>query len=111
MHFQTVVLKINKKAIATYLIWLIILFPFFTDVALSKSGGDKDRSDFYGIIQGRPLNGLHGEWTIGNRIFKTDQSTEFDETEGPLVVGNCAKVHIRDGRIHEIDSEPMKDCP
>ncbi len=84
---------------------------FTTDLALSKRGGsDKHRSEFYGIVQARPLSGWQGEWVIGGRTFIADQRTEFDETEGPLIVGSCAKVHIRNGRIHEIDSEPMQDC-
>jgi len=110
MCFQIFMYKITKMAMTIFLLSAIILLPCFTGLALSKSERDQERSDFYGIIQERPKEGLHGEWKIGNRIFLTDQATEFDETEGPLKVGHCAKVHIREGRIHEIDSEPMHDC-
>jgi hypothetical protein len=80
------------------------------DTALAKRGGDESRSEFYGIVQVQPQNGRQGEWVIGGQVFMVDSGTEFDEAEGPLEVGSCAKVKIRKGRIHEIDSEPMKDC-
>ena len=111
MNFQTVTEKIMKKATTTFLLSTTILVTCFTGIAMSKGGADDNRSDYYGIIQDRPQNDLRGEWTIGNRIFMTDQNTEYDETEGPLIVGSCAKVHIGEGRsIHEIDSEPRQDC-
>jgi len=39
-----------------------------------------------------------------------DRSTEFDEVEGRFAVGRCAKVDLRNGRVHEIDSGPASDC-
>lgn len=55
--------------------------------------------------------GRVGAWTIGGRTFQTDRSTELDEGDGALVVGACAKVDLRAGRAHEIDSEPSSHCP
>jgi len=78
-------------------------------VALARRGGD-DRSEFYGIVQVRPENRLQGAWVIGGRTFTADAGTEFDQLEGQLTVGSCDKVHMRDGRVHEIDSEPMRNC-
>ena len=81
------------------------------NMALAKRGGDGDkRSAFYGFVQERPEQGRHGDWVIGGRTVATDAGTEFDQSEGPLRVGSCAKVHIRNGRIHEIDSEPIRNC-
>jgi len=84
---------------------------FTPDSALARrggKGGDGDR--FYGIIQSMPADGLQGVWVIGGRKITTDPSTEFDQVEGPLTVGACAKVDFRNGRVHEIDSEPPHDC-
>ena len=78
--------------------------------AFAKSGGDDQRREVYGLIDSRPETGLVGAWVIGGQTFKADSRTEFDEKEGPLQVGNCAKVDIRNGHVHEIDSEPMSDC-
>ena len=92
---------------------MISIFTFAsltTGLAQAKQGRDENRLEYYGIVEKRPQEGMQGEWTIGERVFITDNSTEFDETEGPLTEGSCAKVHIRNGRIHEIDSEPMQDC-
>jgi len=81
------------------------------NMALAKRGGDGDnRSEFYGLVQARPENGRHGDWVIGGRTVTTDAGTGFDQSEGPLQLGSCAKVHIRNGRIHEIDSEPSRNC-
>ena len=71
---------------------------------------DDNRTEFYGIIKARPKDTLQGEWVIGDRTVKTEPGTEFDETDGKLTVGSCAKVHLRNGKVHEIDSEPMSDC-
>lgn len=77
---------------------------------LAKRGGDQIRSTVYGVVEARPET-LVGRWVIGGRVFMADGATEFDQSEGPLPVGACAKVHLRDGFVHEIDSEPMRNCP
>ncbi|MHC1743236.1 MAG: hypothetical protein AB9873_09430 [Syntrophobacteraceae bacterium] len=83
------------------------LIPYPT---LAKRGGHDDRARYYGIIESRPLQGLHGDWVIGGRTITTAPNTEFDQREGALAIGSCAKVDSRNGRIHEIDSEPLRDC-
>ena len=81
------------------------------DAAMAKRGGDdKDRSRFYGIIEKRPQNELQGEWVIGGQTFIATPGTEFDQADGPLEIGSCAKVEVRNGRVHEIDSESMEKC-
>lgn len=81
------------------------------DQAQARRGGtDDNRSEFYGIVQSLPAKGLRGEWVISGRIIIADTGTEFDQVEGKLAVGRCVKVHIRNGRVHEIDSEPMRNC-
>ena len=82
-----------------------------TDTVLAKGSSDKEnRSEFYGIVQMRPEKGSQGTWVIGSRAFTADAGTEFAQSEGQLTVGSCAKVHVRNGRVHEIDSEPMRNC-
>lgn len=76
----------------------------------ARRGGDDSRSEFYGIVEERPQQGRQGVWTIGGHSFQADSRTEIDEADGPLAVGSCAKVEIRNGRVHEIDSEPLRDC-
>lgn len=92
---------------------LAIILSLFGGPAMVTEGrgrGDEDRSEFYGIIEVRPEYGLHGTWVISGFSFTTDARTEFDQLEGPLTIGSCAKVHLRSGRVHEIDSEPMGNC-
>lgn len=101
------------KTVASILVLASLVLALAAPVtALAKRGHDNDnRSSVYGIIEARPDKGLHGRWVIGGRSVKADAVTEFDQAEGKLEVGGCAKVHFRNGRVHEIDSEPMRDCP
>lgn len=91
-----------------------LLMGLVSSIVLAKGGeddkGGRGRSDFYGIVQVRPADGWQGEWVLDGRTFIADQGTELDEKEGALRVGSCAKIHLRNGRVHEIDSEPMQDC-
>ena len=99
------------RAMMIALVFTLALSLFLgTDMVLAKGNDDDNRSEFYGIIQMRPEKGLQGTWVIGNRAFTADAGTEFDQSEGQLTVGSCAKVHVREGRVHEIDSEPMRNC-
>lgn len=77
-----------------------------------SSGKDdgRERVEFYGVIESRPVGALHGKWQIGGRSFTVNAATQFDQTEGDLAVGSCAKVELRDGQVHELDSEPRHDC-
>ena len=102
--------RLGNKAIAV-VITAGLSMSLIPGPALAKrSGGDEERSEYYGLVQERPYDGQQGEWVIGGRTFIADQGTEFDEAEGPLREGSCAKVQMRNGRVHEIDSEPMHDC-
>jgi hypothetical protein len=76
-------------------------------VAMAKE--DRDRVRFYGWVEFMP-EGLHGTWIIGGQEVTTNPRTQFDEVEGPLMVGACAKVDVRGGLVHEIDSEPPRNC-
>lgn len=90
--------------ISGVLIFLFIPFP-----SEAKDRIDRDRIRFYGWVELMPKD-LHGTWIIGGQEVSTHPRTEFDQFEGPLMVGGCAKVDIRGGLVHEIDSEPKEDC-
>ena len=101
----------GKKMRSASALTVALMLAAVPNMALAKRGGDGDnRSEFYGLVQARPENGQHGDWVIGGRTVTTDAGTEFDQSEGSLQVGSCAKVQIRNGRIHEIDSEPSRNC-
>ena len=103
--------KFLMNMIITLVITAISVLALSADMAQAKRGGsDENRFEFYGIVQERPQDGQQGVWVIGGRTFIADQQTEFDENEGNLSLDGCAKVHVRNGRVHEIDSEPMHDC-
>ncbi len=93
--------------VAGLLVFAVSLFP---DTSLARRGGDDARGRHYGVVESRPAEGLHGEWVIGGRRITTSSETEFDQREGLLAIGTCAKVDLRGGRVHEIDSEPLRDC-
>lgn len=105
-------LTANFRSVMLLIVCAVVLSLFAApEESRAKGGGGDDvRSEFYGIIEARPENGMLGEWVIGGHSFIADAGTEFDQSEGVLSVGGCAKVHVRNGRVHEIDSEPMGDC-
>jgi hypothetical protein len=78
-------------------------------VGVSAKDGDRDRVRFYGWVESMPP-GMQGTWIIGGREVTAGPHTRFDELEGALKVGACAKVDIRGGVVREIDSEPPRDC-
>ena len=94
------------------LVFISLLVLLLTPVLLYAKGGSEaeDRKTIIGIIHSMPSNGMHGDWTIGDYTISTVPGTEFDQTDGPLTADGCAKVKLRNGIVHEIDSEPLSDC-
>jgi len=85
--------KVMMNALAFTIALMPVVAP---NTALARRGGDGDnRSAFYGIVQARPKTVLQGEWMIGGRTFTADAGTEFDQAEGDLRIGSCAKVDVR----------------
>ena len=91
------------------LVRMLMTAAIMTLLVLPVAAKDESRVRFYGWIEAMP-DGLHGTWQVGGRTLTTGPGTEFNQTEGTLVVGGCAKVDIRGGMVHEIDSEPTSDC-
>ena len=75
-------------------------------------GDDEDK--VHGIVEGMPGTGLIGRWIIGGVEYLTDGDTEFEQNDGPFVIGACVEVEIRsDGDpaiIDEIETEEMYKC-
>ena len=106
----------NTLNVAVMLGSVVLMATLFPGNAQARRGGDGQgqtfyavESKFHGIIQARPQS-LQGEWVIGGRSYTTTSKTEFDESEGPLLIGTCAKVRIRNWHIREIESEPISNC-
>ena len=55
-----------------------------------------------------PSEGLYENWIIGYSTVSTAPETEFDQTEGSLLVKGYAKVEFRNGIVHEIHSAPSQ---
>ncbi len=103
--------RIFRNMMIALALTIAVMLAMAPNMALAKRGGDDgNRFEFYGIVEERPANGLHGEWVIDGEIFVTDAGTEFGNYEEDLAVGSCVKVDVRNGRVHEIDNEPMRDC-
>ena len=86
---------------------IIAILTLLPGTGLAKD--DVSRIRFYGWVESRP-DGFLGTWIVGGREIEVGPRTEFDQVEGPLTVGSCAKVDIRNGTVHEIDSEPAANC-
>lgn len=74
-----------------------------------EGGHEQEHHRTSGRVTAVP-EGRVGTWVIGGQSYQSDRSTELDESDGPLVVGACAHVDLRGGRVHEIDSEPASHC-
>jgi hypothetical protein len=98
--------RVYTVVVVAFVIALVL--PMFTTIGTAQAkAGDKIT---VGIITAKPASGLRGTWVIGGKTFTATAKTEFDQVEGPLVIGACAKAKIRNGVLKEIDSEPMRDC-
>ena len=89
-----------KKSFEVIMCLFIIMS--FVQVAVSDD-------DFYGIIENRP-DGKVGTWVIGGRSVEVTKRTDLDEDNGPLKVGSCAEVEIDNGKVEDIESEPLSRC-
>ncbi len=98
------------RSIMVFMMSLAIAALLMTpETVAAKRDNDRDRIRFYGWVESMP-EGLRGTWIIGGQEVTTTPRTEFDQEEGLLKIGGCAKVDIRGGAVHEIDSEPAEDC-
>ena len=91
-----------------------LLVPAVAAAKRDRHGGEHEHHEDHHGSAGRITavpEGRVGTWVIGGQAFQSDRSTELDESDGPLVVGACAHVDLRGGRVHEIDSEPASHCP
>lgn len=89
--------------------FMLSAFLMAPAVAEAKEELERERQRITGWVEVMP-EGLHGPWVIGGQHVTTNPRTEFDQQDGPLMVGGCAKVDIRGGLVHEIDSQPASDC-
>ena len=67
------------------------------------------KQEFYGVIESRP-DGKIGTWVVGGRSVNVTEQTEIDEDNGPLDVGACADVELKNGDAKDIESEPSRKC-
>ncbi len=65
--------------------------------------------DLHGIIKSRP-DGKVGTWVVGKHSVQVTEKTRLKEHKGPLTIGACAEVDIHDGKVKEIESEPLRKC-
>ena len=84
------------------IIMCLFLVMSFVQVAIADE-------NIYGIIESRP-DGKVGTWVIGGRSFEVTERTKLDKDDGPLKVGSCAQVEIDDGKVDEVESEPLNRC-
>ncbi len=111
--------KILKSLMNGLVLTVIPLLVAVPDRTLAAgTGGDVAKrpmaiyaieSKYYGIIESRP-DTLQGEWVIRGRTFRTEAKTKFDQSAGPLRVGSCAKVRIRNDHVREISNGLWHYC-
>lgn len=88
------------------IIGLVLPMSLSATPAYAKAGDQVYR----GLVSSKPATSNIGVWVIAGKSFTATRSTQFDTLDGPLVVGACAKVKIRNGAVKEIESEPARNC-
>ena len=77
----------------------------FTGAAIAIGNPD----GFYGFIKSRP-EGKVGTWVVGGRSIEVTNETRLDDDHARLDVGACVEVHISEGKVKEVESEPDRKC-
>lgn len=72
------------------------------------------KNEIKGLVQSLPERGLLGTWLIEGVEYLANESTEFEQEEGPFVEGACVEVEFFPSStppiIHEIETEELEDC-
>jgi len=75
---------------------------------------DDDKTKMRGIVDDLPDSGLTGTWVIDGAEYLADDSTEFEQSDGPFVIGACVEVELHasgdPALIDEIETENMGHC-
>lgn len=70
--------------------------------------------EVYGRVEQMPSPGLVGNWVVNGVSYRTTSSTEFDQRNGPFVIGACVKLHYSVNNnpfpIREMRTEEASDC-
>ena len=73
-----------------------------------------DEMKVKGIVESLPNSGLIGTWIINGVEYLADGGTDFDQDDGPFVVGACVELELRTAGnpaiIDEIETENMARC-
>jgi len=96
--FGEIQMKNILKLVSCFTLLLFITQPLLAD-----------EIEYKGIIHARPA-GTAGNWIIGDNVYKASEKTKLDEEKGPLIVGACAEVEVKNGKVTEIETESMKKC-
>lgn len=68
-----------------------------------------ESAKIYGTIESRP-EGKTGTWKIGGNSYEVQDTTKFDEDDGPLGVGACAELELIGNVVREMESEKDSQC-
>ena len=73
-----------------------------------------DQMKVRGIVESLPASGLIGAWIVNGVEYLADGDTEFEQNDGPFVVGACVELELRASSnpaiIDEIETENMARC-
>lgn len=71
-------------------------------------------SSVRGVVEAKPTVGRNGTWTIKGLKFEVDDHTKFEQENGLLAVGSCAKVQFKtEGAVNKalrIERKRPQEC-
>ena len=72
------------------------------------------KQEVKGIVSQMPSVGLVGTWVVGGIEYVANVATEFEQDDGPFVVGACVEVEYFPSTAprlaHEIKTDEQDDC-
>ncbi len=76
-----------------------------------KCNGGDAYSNLYGLVDSFPA-GLVGDWVIDGITYTADANTQFEQSEGPFIIGGCVEIKYiaSTNTAHEIESSTPSDC-
>lgn len=75
--------------------------------------GHDDGSEVYGLVEGMPLSGTVGVWTVSTKEYTVTEQSELKMEYGDFEVGKCVKIHLVLGTtdtVREMETERSYKC-
>ena len=101
----------RNKSMAILIVILLPAFFMLLVVNLLADEGDDEYEEVYGIVEAFRAN-LLGEWIVSGVAYTATIETQFEQEDGPFIVGGCVEVAFvpETNTAVEIGTTDADDC-